>query len=64
MTDDEHYQIGRDITATLEAFQQALHEALSPASRFMNPDEITRSREALEMAEARLAKLKIRFAKR
>jgi cob(I)alamin adenosyltransferase len=62
--DDAKIETGRDITATLDAFQQSLHTMLGSLSRSMTPEEIAAARQSLEMAEARITKLKIRFPER
>lgn len=58
---EEQLQAGRDIVAALDATIQASHMMLGPLSRTMKPDEIEAARKALESAEMKLIKLRLRY---
>ena len=60
MSDDQH-ATGRDILECLDALQQSTSIMLAIVSRQMTPSEIDETRAALEAAEMKIIKLKLRF---
>lgn len=61
MSDNEKTQVGREITDCLDAIQQALHVILGEMSRTMPLSQVDAARIALEAAELKIMKLKLRF---